>query len=237
MENWVEFYDSAHSIYVNARHRDVHYALLADEIARYVPSPAAAVLDYGCGEALHADRVAAVARRLTLGEAAQTVRARLIERFKHNPRILVVSTERAGALPPGTFDLIVMHSVAQYLSPQEFDRVAALFHRLLKPGGLFLLGDLLPPRVPAVVDAWALLQFGQREGFMLAALFGLARTVLSDYAKLRSRVGLTRYSEKDIMAKLAAAGFTATRAPKNLGHLATRMTFLARKATATPAAA
>jgi hypothetical protein len=32
-----------------------------------------------------------------------------------------------------------------------------------------------------------------------------------------------------MIAKLAAAGFTAGRAPANLGHLDTRMTFLARK--------
>ena len=61
MKDWVAFYDSAHSIYVNAVHRDVHYTRLAEEIARYVPSPAAAVLDYGCGEALHADRIASLA--------------------------------------------------------------------------------------------------------------------------------------------------------------------------------
>jgi hypothetical protein len=35
----------------------------------------------------------------------------------------------------------------------------------------------------------------------------------------------------------AAAGFTVARAPKNLGHLASRMTFLARKVEAAPAAA
>jgi hypothetical protein len=51
-KDWVAYYDSAHSIYVNAVHRDVHYARLAEEIARYVPSPASTVLDYGCGEAL-----------------------------------------------------------------------------------------------------------------------------------------------------------------------------------------
>ena len=61
MKDWVAYYDSDHSIYVNARHRDVHYARLADALAGYVPSRAAAVLDYGCGEALHADRVAAAA--------------------------------------------------------------------------------------------------------------------------------------------------------------------------------
>jgi len=32
-----------------------------------------------------------------------------------------------------------------------------------------------------------------------------------------------------MVKKLAAAGFSATRAPGNLGHLATRMTFLARR--------
>jgi len=236
MKDWVEFYDSTHSIYVNARHRDVHYALLADEIARYVPFPAAAVLDYGCGEALHADRVAKAAGRLMLAEAAQTVRARLIERFKPNPKIMVIPAERAAAMAAASFDLVVMHSVSQYLSPQEFDRTAALFHGLLKPGGLFLLGDVVAPDVAAVSDAWALLRFGARERFLLAAVAGLVRTFFSDYWRLRSHIGLSRYSEREMLDKLAAAGFAATRAPKNLGHLASRMTFLARKEAAKPVA-
>src|SRR5258708_1956319 len=66
MKDWVAYYDSDHSIYVNARHRNVHYARLAEAIASYVPSRAAAVLDYGCGEALHADRVADAAGWLAL---------------------------------------------------------------------------------------------------------------------------------------------------------------------------
>jgi SAM-dependent methyltransferase len=229
MKDWIEFYDSPHSIYVNARHRDVHYALLADDIADYVPSRDAVILDYGSGEALHADRIAKAARRLTLAEAAQTVRAHLIERFKTNPRITVVSTERTAVLPPASFDLVVMHSVSQYLSPQEFDRVLALFARLLKPGGVLLLGDVVPPQAAAISDAWALLRFGRHEGFLLAAITGLVRTVFSDYARLRSRIGLTRYAEPDLMVKLAAAGFTARRAPKNIGHLSSRMTFVAHR--------
>ena len=47
MKDWISYYDSAHSIYVNARHHDVHYARLADDIVAYVPSASAAVLDYG----------------------------------------------------------------------------------------------------------------------------------------------------------------------------------------------
>jgi len=229
MKDWVAYFDSAHSIYVNARHRDVHYARLADEIARYVPSRSAAVLDYGCGEALHADRIAAVAGRLMLAEAGPAVRGHLIERFKQNLKITVISTDRAASMLPQSFDMVIMHSVSQYLPAEEFDRTAALFHRLLKPGGLFLVGDVVPPEVAAASDAWALLRFGWRDGFFLAAVHGLVRTFFSRYWRLRTRIGLTRYSEEEMTRKLAAAGFAVTRAPANLGHLRTRMTFLARK--------
>jgi SAM-dependent methyltransferase len=230
LKDWVAYYDSPHSIYVNALHRDVHYATIADEIARYVPSPSAAVLDYGCGEALHADRIAAAAGRLMLAEAAPSVRARLIERFKKNPKITVVSAERAATMPDRSFDFVVLHSVSQYLSGDEFDRVVTLFRRLLKPNGLFLLGDVVPHEVPAVSDALALLRFAKANGFLLAALGGLVRTVFSDYSRLRTRIGLTRYSEAEMTARLARLGFTATRAPRNIGHISSRMTFLARPA-------
>jgi SAM-dependent methyltransferase len=230
LKDWVAYYDSAHSIYVNPVHRDVHYARIAEEIARYVPSHAAAVLDYGCGEALHADRIAAACGHLALADAAPSVRAHLAERFARIPNIAVVSPEDVAAMPDHSLDLVVLHSVSQYLTGEELDRIATMFRRLLKPGGLFLIGDVVPPNVPAISDAFALLHFGAGNGFFLAALTGLVRTVFSDYWQLRTKLGLTRYSEQDMMARLSRLGFTATRAPRNIGHLRARMTFLARRA-------
>jgi SAM-dependent methyltransferase len=228
MADWISFWDSAHSIYVNARHRDVHYARIAEEISRYVPSRHATVLDYGCGEALHADAVAAAAGRLILCEAAPKVRVALAGRFVDNPKIEVRSPEQAAELPAHSLDLVVMHSVAQYMSPAQLDAVLSMFHRLLKPGGQLVLGDILAPNVSAVTDAAALLRFAAAHGFFTAAVFGLARTALSDYWRLRSNIGLSRYDEGEMSAKLKAAGFTAQRAPKNIGHNAMRMTFVAR---------
>jgi SAM-dependent methyltransferase len=230
MKDWVAYYDSDHSIYVNDRHRDVHYARLAEAFARYVPSAAACVLDYGCGEALHAARLAEAASKLMLAEAGPSVRSRLVERFKDNPRIAVVSADEVAGLPPQSLDMVILHSVSQYLAPQEFDRLAALFHRLLKPGGLLLVGDVLPPDASMISDIWALLRFGWQNGFFGAAAVGLVRTFFSDYRRLRSHIGLTRYTEQEMAARLVASGFVVTRAGENLGHLTTRMTFLARKA-------
>ncbi len=104
-----------------------------------------------------------------------------------------------------------------------------LFLRLLRPGGLFILGDVIPPDVSAATDAMALLRFAAANGFFIAALAGLARTVvLTDYWRLRSDLGLARYDEAAMLARLDAAGFSAERAPINIGHNQARMTFLAR---------
>jgi SAM-dependent methyltransferase len=130
---------------------------------------------------------------------------------------------------PESFDMVILHSVSQYLTREEFDRTTALFLRLLRPDGLLLVGDVVPPEASAVSDSWALLRFGWQDGFLCAAVVGLIRTLFSDYRRLRTKVGLTRYSGQEMTNRLAAAGFTATRAPRNLGHLASRMTFLARK--------
>jgi len=120
-----------------------------------------------------------------------------------------------------------MHSVAQYVSPQELDTLFRLFRKLLKPGGLFVLGDVIPRKVSALTDALALLRFGSEEGFTWQALKGLVRTRFSNYWRLRKSLGLERYDEGEITAKLEGAGFTVQRSRSNIGHNAKRMTFLA----------
>jgi SAM-dependent methyltransferase len=225
---WLTFWDSAHSIYVNARHRDVHYSLIAQQIAALVPSPQARVLDYGCGEALHADRVAAAAGELLLCEGAPRVRAGIAARFAGNAKIRAVAPEEVERLPDRSLDLIVLHSVAQYLTPEELAKLLTLFHRLLNADGVLVVSDVIPSDVAASTDALALLRFGAENGFFIAAVTGLVRTVLSDYWRLRTRYGLTRYGEAAITEKLAAAGFSAQRAAHNIGHNQARMAFMAR---------
>jgi hypothetical protein len=80
----------------------------------------------------------------------------------------------------------------------------------------------------------ALLRFAFKHGFLRDALIGLVSTALSDYRQLRTRVGLQRYGEKAMIAKLAAAGFNASRAHVNIGHNPWRMTFVARPALSVP---
>jgi SAM-dependent methyltransferase len=230
--DWISFYDFKHSvIYVNARHRDVHYRTIATDIAKLVPSPAARVMDYGCGEATSADILADACAHLTMVEAAPNVRAALAARNAGNAKISVMTPEQAAAQPAGSYDMIVLHSVAQYLSGEELDKLLATFRRLLKPTGTFVLGDIIKPQLAAPMAALALLRFGASNGFFWAAVGGLIRILVSDYFKIKGKIGLSHYEEADMLKKLREAGYEPARAPRNIGHNQQRMTFLARATT------
>jgi ubiquinone/menaquinone biosynthesis C-methylase UbiE len=228
MDEWIDYYDSTHTIYASRLHRDFHFHLIAKDIIGYIASPDAVVLDYACGEALFAAKVAEACGKLILAEPAPGVRGRLIARFAPNTKIRVRSLDDLRQMVEKSVDLVVMNSAAQYMTPAELDAAFAVIRRVLKPGGRFVLGDILRPEVGMGRDVLALVRFAYKHGFLRDAMVGLISTALSDYRDLRKRVGLQRYSESEIIAKLAAAGFTASRAHSNIGYNPWRMTFVAR---------
>jgi len=230
MDDWIDYYDSTHTIYASKLHRDLHFQLIARDIIGYISSPDAVVLDYACGEALSAAQVADACGKLYLAEPAPGVRGRLIARFAPNTKIRVRSLDDLRKMAEKSVDLVIMNSVVQYMAPAELDTALETVRRLLKPGGRLIVGDVLRPEVGMIRDVVALLRFAARHGFLRDALIGLISTALSDYRQLRSRVGLQRYSEADMIAKLASFGFTASRAHFNIGHNPWRMTFVARPA-------
>jgi SAM-dependent methyltransferase len=232
MDDWIDYYDSTHTIYASKLHRDLHFQVVARDIIGYISSPDAVVLDYSCGEALSAALVAEACGKLFLAEPAPGVRGRLIARFAPNTKIRVRSLDDLRKMDEKSLDLAVMNSVAQYMTPDELDDAFAIIRRLLKPGGRLILGDILRPEVGMMRDVVALLRFALAHGFLKDALVGLVSTALSDYRQLRSRIGLHRYSESEMIAKFAASGFTASRAHFNIGHNPWRMTFVARHALA-----
>jgi ubiquinone/menaquinone biosynthesis C-methylase UbiE len=228
MDDWIDYYDSTHTIYASRLHRDLHFQVVARDIIGYITSADAVVLDYACGEALSAARVAEACGKLFLAEPAPGVRGRLIARFAPNTKIRVRSLDDLRKMPEKSIDLAVMNSVVQYMTPAEFDAALAVIRRLLKPAGRLVVGDVLRPEVGMTRDVIALLRFAVTHGFLKDALVGLVSTALSDYRQLRSRVGLQRYGEAEMVTRLAAAGFMASRAHVNIGHNPWRMTFVAR---------
>jgi SAM-dependent methyltransferase len=226
--SWVDYWNKDTSIYVNARHKAVHYERIAADLAPYLAGSPKVVLDYGCGEALCAGRIADQARKVYLYDAAERVRSLLLRRYAADPKIEVLDAAGLAALPAGTLDLVLVNSVLQYLSAVERDRLLALCREKLAPGGVLLLGDVIPPHIGIRADTTALLSFAAANGFLGAALAGLVRTLFSDYRRTRAALGLARYSFGELAQVLARAGFSAERAPRNIGHNQARMTIVCR---------
>src|SRR3954451_13288881 len=173
MDDWIDYYDSTHTIYASKRHRDLHFEVIARDIIGYIYSLDAVVLVYSCGEALSAGRAAEPCENLILAEPAPGVRGRLIARFAPNTKIRVRSLDDLRHMAERSVDLAVMNSVAQYMTPGELDAAFGVIRRLLKPGGRLVLGDILRPEVGMGQDVLALLKFAARNGFLKDAFYGL----------------------------------------------------------------
>lgn len=232
---WRDYWNSDTPIYVNERHKHVHYARIANDVLALLSEPGLRVLDHGCGEALSADKVAAATGHLYLCDGAPLVCGRLSERFARVGNLTVLSPEEMDRIADGSIDLIVVNSLIQYLKRPELDVALAVWRAKLAQDGRLLIADVIPGDVGPLTDALALLGLAAGNGFLLAALGGLVRTALSDYARIRAELGLSHYAEADMLAILEAAGFSAVRHHPNLGHNQSRMAFMARLKRPAPA--
>ena len=69
--DWKEYWNGPHPIYVNARHRALHFDRIAKDIAALIPSRDSIALDWGCGEADAADSLARACAKLYLFDTAR----------------------------------------------------------------------------------------------------------------------------------------------------------------------
>ena len=227
--NWISFWNSQHSIYVNARHLDLHYRDVADRMLQLDPASTDNVLDFGCGEATHADRVAARVGGLWLCEAASRVRDNLRARFRQLANLKVIGPdELSDDAGRHRSNLIVANSVAQYLTREELDGLLRTWRRLLAPDGRLVLADVVPPGVSPISDALALLRYAgeQRLSDRRLPRASCARCCRPTAASARSSASRpTRSSE--ITERIDAAGFRTERLPFNFEHQPARISFVA----------
>jgi SAM-dependent methyltransferase len=230
MESWLSYWDTPNKSYVSERHKKAHYDVVFDGIRPYLPtSTDGIVLDWGCGDALAAERIAELCGGVLLYDAAASTRARLGEHLRKHTRIRILDDTALEGIFGGSIDLIVVNSVIQYLSAEQFDTTLALFHRLLNPSGAILLGDIISPGTGNLQAAATLLRFAWRKGFFLSAVAGLVETFASPYRMLQRRIGLAAYTPIQMLQIFDQHGFIAERLPHNIAVSPHRSSYLARK--------
>lgn len=184
------------------------------------------VLDFGCGFGFVAERLAPQVGELWLWDQSPSMREKATSRVaRHANARVATSTPPAGT--PGTFDLILVNSVAQYLSPRQLEACLATWASMLSPAGRVILADLIPPDYSASGDMLRLLRFAARRGFFWNAL-GAGAGEFVRYLRMRTELPLTRYGRTEIQALATAAGLLAEFPDENLGYKAGRLTAILR---------
>lgn len=181
------------------------------------------VLDFGCGFGFVAERLAPRVSELSLWDGAANMRRLARARLAgfSNIRFLDLSAPSAFPVDP-RFDAILVNSVAQYLTPDEFSGWLAHWRIMLAPAGRLVISDLIPPDYRASRDLWTVLKFSARHGSLLRAL-AQAPKELTRYFRVRHARPLTRFGRDELTQRAAAAGLTATFLPRNLTHFPERI--------------
>jgi len=229
MQSWLSYWDAPNTSYVSDRHKQAHYDVLFAGIRPHLPGPDGVILDWGCGDAFAAGRIAEHCGTVLLFDAAETTRERLNVRYGSNHRIRVLDDSGLNAVPHSSVDLVVVNSVVQYLLIDEFDEALSLLHRLIRLGGALLVGDVISPGTGNSRHATTFLRFAWKRGFLLAAIGGLTRKFISPYRRLQHDLGLTAYTPIDMLHKLERHGFTADKLPHNIAVSQHRSSYIGRK--------
>jgi SAM-dependent methyltransferase/ribosomal protein S18 acetylase RimI-like enzyme len=220
---WTQYWE-------NLEERQTIFRIEADDVAkrlqRAVPlGPQTRLLDFGCGFGLVADRLAPRVAELALWDGSATIRrwARVNVAGHRNIRFLDLS----GEPPAATFDVILVHSVAQYLTVPDIQKWLATWRTMLAPGGCLIVSDLLPPDYDGLNDLVAFVGFCARKRFLMRAFwegFGEA----GSYGRTRARQDLLRVDPEELRRWGAAQGLEMALLDSNLSYRRRRLAALLR---------
>jgi cyclopropane fatty-acyl-phospholipid synthase-like methyltransferase len=198
--------------------------------ASLLPRSDFCVLDFGCGFGHTARELAADVSRIKLWDASSHVRRQARDRIADvpNAELLDVDTLNPDALA-GWFDLILVHSVIQYMSQEEIGAWLARWHSMLKRDGRLVLSDLIVPGAGGLHELLSYLGFALRNGFFWNAFIsGVTET--AHYLKARRSRPLTSVTRSTMEHWAAAAGFSTEWLDQNLSHRQTRATVILKRA-------
>lgn len=141
--------------FLDQMHDEIHdYDRFQDEVAAATAGlDANELLDLGIGTGETARRVVALYpdARLTAVDASEAMLGRVRERF---PEAQLHHRPLEEPLPPGPFDVVYSALAVHHLAADEKRRLFGRVARVLRPGGRFVLGDVVVPARPedVVID-------------------------------------------------------------------------------------
>jgi SAM-dependent methyltransferase len=228
LRTWRDFWNTEHKIYVSSRHKKVHYEAIARDVLELLPQNRPRILlDFGCGDALCAPAFVAEGLEVLLYDPIPFVQERIEKSFANKINIKVLA-DRVENIQSNSVDVVLINSVLQYISKNEFESLLSLFKKIMKADGLLIIADVVPDDMSVLQDVISLMRSAWRHHFIFSAVRGLIATFFSDYHSICRNQGFATYAEKEMLEILSRHNFAAERKQNNVGLTSHRMTFCAK---------
>jgi cyclopropane fatty-acyl-phospholipid synthase-like methyltransferase len=182
------------------------------------------VLDFGCGFGFVADYVAPLVGRLFVWDASANMRGRALKTVAHHSNTQWLDLSEQEVFPSGVhLDLILVNSVVQYMTVDQFSAWLSVWREMLAPAGRIVVSDIISPDAGSLREIIDILKLSARRGFLARALWQSAREI-GRYRNIRKACPLTRMRHSEIKERARAAGLEVSFLPRNLTHFPKRIT-------------
>jgi SAM-dependent methyltransferase len=182
------------------------------------------VLDFGCGFGFVAEMLTPKVGKVFLWDASANMRRRARRNLAHHQNIRFLDLSEPEAIARDLkFDLIVVNSVVQYMSRDQFAACLMMWRRMLAAGGCIVVSDLIPPDHNSMSDFVDLLKFSIRRRVLGSALLQAVRD-LGRYLMMRRSCPLARIGVEELSETGNTADLSVSYLPGNLTHFRRRLT-------------
>jgi len=184
----------------------------------------ARVLDFGCGFGFVAEILTTKVGKVFLWDASANMRHRARRNLAHHQNIRFLDLSEPQAIARELqFDLIVVNSVVQYMSLEQFAAWLVMWRTMLATSGRIVVSDLIPPDYQSVSDLADLLKFSIQRDVLGSALLQAMRD-FGRYWMMRRSCPLARIGVAELSEISKPADLSLSCLPRNLTHFRRRLT-------------
>jgi cyclopropane fatty-acyl-phospholipid synthase-like methyltransferase len=187
-------------------------------------NPNTHVLDFGCGFGFVAETLAPKVGKVFLWDASANMRRRSRRNLADHQKICYLDLSDPQAIAGELkFDLIIVNSVVQYMSLEQFAVCLVMWRTMLVPDGCIVVSDLIPPDYKSMSDLIDLVKFSIQRNVLGSALLQAMRD-LGRYWMMRRSCPLARISVAELSERSKAADLSVSCLPRNLTYFRGRLT-------------
>lgn len=219
--SWTQFYDSLNPAMKLWEHEAAEYTRNLDTMQLDLKKMK--ILDFGCGCGLIAESMAVRARCVDYWDLSKTMLEAAQKRLrKHgNTRFIDLSKRDLESFSK-EYDLILVNSVIQYMSFEEFEQWLLNWSRMLAMNGMLVISDIMTPETPQWTEKLDILKFWLRSGCMKYS-YQMIPFMMRYYRTIRDGQYL-RLTKNQIARSAEKARYSVRYAQKNMTHFQNRLT-------------